>query len=276
MKNSKLTKSQFKTFTVDSGSLNKTVCTVDGTDYRKVQMTIRFDDQCGNGHNSFSMTGEAHEVGERKTDWSGVSGCIHEILFAAFPELSHLIKWHLSSTDGPMHYIANTTYHARECTHEGKKPGDAVKFERVLLLGNSSYPLRFKSAFMNYITTAQKCGFILSIKEVEHQDNKKGGYQFDPKYTLDGFNCEWYQCPFDDMVEAKGFIDTYHNHGCAIVERPTHYAQTVNPDTEAARRAAIWEDATLKQLQDKEALKARLPSLLAEMKNDIESIGFEW
>ena len=29
-----------------------------------------------------------------------------------FPELAHLLQWQLVSTDGPMHYVANTTYHA--------------------------------------------------------------------------------------------------------------------------------------------------------------------
>lgn len=44
--------------------------------------------------------------------WSGVEscGCIHETIAAAFPELAPFIKWHLVSTDGPMHYVANTVY----------------------------------------------------------------------------------------------------------------------------------------------------------------------
>jgi hypothetical protein len=29
-----------------------------------------------------------------------------------FPELAPFLKWHLCSTDGPLHYIANTRYHA--------------------------------------------------------------------------------------------------------------------------------------------------------------------
>jgi len=38
-------------------------------------------------------------------------GCLHDEIRQHFPELAHLIKWHLVSTDGPLHYIANTLYH---------------------------------------------------------------------------------------------------------------------------------------------------------------------
>jgi hypothetical protein len=31
-----------------------------------------------------------------------------------FPELQQYFKWHLTSTDGPMHYIANTIYWANQ------------------------------------------------------------------------------------------------------------------------------------------------------------------
>jgi hypothetical protein len=45
-------------------------------------------------------------------------------------------------------------------------------------------------------------------------------------------------------------------------------------DIEAARACAVWPDATLEQLRDKEALEARLPALMAEFRKDIESLGF--
>jgi len=67
-------------------------------------VTIRYDDQCGNGHNSFSITAEGRDMG----------GCCHEEVVEAFPYLEKFIKWHLTSSDGPMHYIANTVYHAKE------------------------------------------------------------------------------------------------------------------------------------------------------------------
>lgn len=100
-----LTKSQVKTFTKEN-------VTIDGVNYRKVAAKVRYDDQCSNGHNSFAITGSAWEPRNFKANDPDTCGCIHEIIAEAFPELAPFIKWHLVSSDGPMHYIANTTYHA--------------------------------------------------------------------------------------------------------------------------------------------------------------------
>lgn len=65
-------------------------------------VTIRHDDCCGNGHNTFSITAETYQM----------AGCLHDLVAEAFPELQPFIKWHLCSTDGPLHYIANTLFWA--------------------------------------------------------------------------------------------------------------------------------------------------------------------
>lgn len=270
MKASKLVESQKKV-------LEKQNVTLDGVKYSVVKCVVRFDDECGNGHNSFSITGSFYRTSSqlRRGD-PEMCGCCHDDLVKVFPEIEHLVKWHLCSTDGPMHYIANTTYHARTCTHDGKKVGEPVAFERRLLLGNSKWPHKFREKFMDYIQEAQRNGYKLGIKAVEHPDNHKGGYQFGPQYTLDTFDCKWHECPFDNKTEAKAFIDTYHKHGAAIINIPTAFAEAVEPNIEAARNSAVWPEATLEQLQDKEALTARLPELLEEMRCDIEAFGMEW
>lgn len=74
-----------------------------------IKAKIRFDDNCRNGHNTFAITGEIYIPGARDCE---ACGCIHDDLAKAFPELAPLIKWHLTSSDSPMHYIANTVYHA--------------------------------------------------------------------------------------------------------------------------------------------------------------------
>ena len=77
---------------------------------------IRFDDQCGNGHNTFSIT-----MDSRKQYAGAFGGCMHDEIAAAFPEYAYLIKWHLTSTDGPMHYVANTVYHSKGISkHQNK------------------------------------------------------------------------------------------------------------------------------------------------------------
>lgn len=82
----------------------------------KGRAVLRFDDDCGNGHNTFSITMDslAQHAG-------AFGGCMHDEIAQVFPEYAHLIKWHLMSTDGPMHYIANTLYHAKPISkHQNK------------------------------------------------------------------------------------------------------------------------------------------------------------
>ncbi len=86
---------------------------------------VRYDDQCGNGHNSFAITGSVYGRGGSRRDgvyyttsgkvltWES-GGCVHEVIAEHIPELAPYIKWHLCSSDGPMHYIANTMYWASE------------------------------------------------------------------------------------------------------------------------------------------------------------------
>jgi hypothetical protein len=150
MKTSKLVKHQIKT--LDGGH---------DDDGNSVVAIIRFDDNCNNGSNDFSICGTVYEKGKRRIEKYIISGgqCTDEII-QAYPQLKHLMKWHLVSAVQPMHYLANTLYHAK------------------------------------------------------------------------------------------------------------------NLDLEYARKSAVWEDATLEQLQDETALKARLPQLMIDFQKDIEEFGF--
>lgn len=76
-----------------------------------IQAEARFDDQCNNGHESFAITAEIRRLGRRDCEaW----GCLHDEIAKAFPELAPLINFHLVSTDSPIHYVANTLYHAED------------------------------------------------------------------------------------------------------------------------------------------------------------------
>jgi len=86
-----------------------------GEKYR-IKVDIRYDDECGNGHNTFAITGTI--TGPRGFY---MGGCIHDEIKKHFPHLSPLIKWHLTSSDGPMHYLANTTYLASDRDYGERK-----------------------------------------------------------------------------------------------------------------------------------------------------------
>lgn len=87
---------------------------------------VRFDDQCGNGYNTFAITCDVYDRSDRipgedrirnsagQSRWLGAFGRCHDVIRAQFPDLAPLLKWHLTSTDGPLHYLANTLFWVRE------------------------------------------------------------------------------------------------------------------------------------------------------------------
>lgn len=91
----------------------------EGGKIHELKIAIRYDDGCGNGHNTFSITGELRV--NYKID---SCGCLHELIEKTFPQYRHLIKWHLVSSNGPMHYIANTLYHVSDRDCWGLRKGE--------------------------------------------------------------------------------------------------------------------------------------------------------
>jgi hypothetical protein len=87
----------------------------------RVIATVRHDDSCGNGHNTFSITGEVYILGTGNRWRLESCGCVHDDISKHIPELAPFIKWHLCSTDGPMHYVANTVYHASDIPEDNGK-----------------------------------------------------------------------------------------------------------------------------------------------------------
>jgi hypothetical protein len=98
---SQLTKNQKKEFNfeIEEGGRRKLL-----------QVELRHDDECGNGHNSFAITGAIYPGLRQADKYLESCGCLHDEIALHAPQLKPLIKWHLTSTDGPMHYLANTLY----------------------------------------------------------------------------------------------------------------------------------------------------------------------
>lgn len=89
-----------------------------------VTIRIRWDDQCGNGHNTLSVCGEVAQRNWRGR-WELVSaGQCTDKLRSTFPELAYLLPWHLCSSDGPLHYETNAVYLAGDRDHHGLRKGE--------------------------------------------------------------------------------------------------------------------------------------------------------
>lgn len=195
--------------------------TEDGTTYR-IRAVVRWDDECGNGHNSFSVTGTIEQKGKYKwLDYSG--GCIHEEIVKHFPELAPFIKWHLCDSDMPMYYFANTMYLAGDRDCWGLRKGES----RQIRNGK----------------TGQLCWILEGNARLE-------------KYV-------------DSDIKPEGTVILNYVPWCRIGEGKA-------PELDAARRTAIWPDATLEQLTSKEALEKHLAEIMPQFKADVEALGFIW
>lgn len=244
-------------------------------------VSMRFDDECKNGHDTFAITAHVTVPGER--DWVAC-GCLHTEIAQVFPELTHLIKWHLVSTDSPMHYVANTIYHASNRDHRG-----LLKGERSTNPRTEEYYIRFGNSPIRHKVSNRLRKFILETLEndgefildaVPHGPDPHN-YTFDDKYQFAGMDCKWHECPFDTMEECREWIDAIT--GCELHWSSLNsvVGEGKERDFNAARSCGVWPDATDEQLMaEPEVLKAalleRLPELQRQFREAMESIGFVW
>jgi hypothetical protein len=242
----------------------------------RMRIEIRYDDCCSNGHNSFAITGEIQEKrGNRFVDFTG--SCIHDQIAKFYPKYKHLIKWHLMTSDMPMHYIANACYHASNRDHNGRLKGEPSSFDYYLKFEN--FPLTFKlnREFKNYLEEHDYQDAFRDLAIVEARYNGSGNYNFKPKYSFINHTDDWYKALFDTEAEALEMLEALNSHKWQIIKKPAAFSEGKERDLEAARSCAIWPEATDEQLKSdnlKELLLARLPALRLAFKSDIESLGF--
>jgi len=261
----------------------------DGEDYT-LFVNLRFDDDCRNGHNSFAITGSLYskhyKVEPNRNTYCIASGCIHKDIAKHAPEIAHLIKWHLCSTDGPLHYISNTLFHAGDLDCWGKKKGEPYNFTRKLKFDNNPFLYTPKKNLLEFIDLVgiEADWKDYKIVEIEHRNSlNKNEYQFKPKYSFSGMDIdEWHEAPFDSLEEANNFVEAMTNCKVEIVSEATSYGEGKERDLKAARSCAIEdlgldlsdEQLMLPKEELKQILLARLPELMQRFKTEIEKLGF--
>lgn len=97
--------------TEKTNSLKFSTSKIAGDEY--IIVRIRLNDECGNGHQDFSITGDIYKANAPKTDKNFlIGGCIHEEILKAFPEFKIFVNLHLCDFDGvPMCAVENGFYH---------------------------------------------------------------------------------------------------------------------------------------------------------------------
>lgn len=204
---------------------------------QRISVTLRFDDECNNGHETFSIVGTiSEERGDRGLREVASGCCVHDEIAEHFPELRHLIKWHLTGTDGPMYYLANTLFLAGDLDCHGLAKGEV----RQIRNGRNG-ELCWEQVAIDPDGNAVPLSQIPRTAEGEK--------------PADSWRLEWRPWCRTGIGKAREF--------------------------EAARRAAVWPEATDEELSRpraelEEALKARLPPLLAAFKADMLACGFLW
>jgi len=207
---------------------------VDG-EVRHVVAEVRHDDRCGNGHNTFSITGVVR-VRDRRLGYMAEhsSGCVHEDIALAIPQLAPYLKWHLCSTDGPLHYVANTVYMAGDRDHAGLREG-----ERRPMVDRSGLPM-WELKAVRYDTGEE--ADVHSLKTLAMSADPPG----DERYLA------WRRC----MCVGEG------------KDRDLYGAREAAIWPEATDEQMMAEPAELEA-----ALLARLPALMQEFKAAVESLG---
>lgn len=258
----------------------------------KLVVELRFDDNPENGHNTFAATATEYEK-DKRGHWRGIAGgCMHEEIAKIFPEFAQLLPWHLVSTDGPMHYLANTVYMAGDRDHWGRRAGEPSAWEHFVYFGNSPVSHQIGAKFYSFLqsrmTQDQDGGHYVNrehgefrVVAIAYEERTGQSYKFGPKYTLVGFGDKWHECPFRSEIEAQEFAAGLNTCRVLFVENATAFSDGKARDLTAARSIAVWPDATDEELMQepealKEALAARLPVLLAQFRKDMESCGFQW
>lgn len=184
--NSILTPKQEKTFYKDINPFDN------------IKVTIRYDDSCRNGHNSF-----------------GISCNDQEKIKQYFPELVKYLKWHGMNSDGPLYYYENTI-------------------------------------------------FLAGMKDSYGHDKNE---QITDR---DGV-------PMWQLVLENPSLIWSHTKPEVKAEYLPYVSGGKERELDAARRAAIWPEATDDDLclpGLKERLEARLPGLIEEFRKDLTELGF--
>lgn len=231
-----LTKHQTKTITKSNIIEDRTKC--------DLVIDIRYDDQCGNGHNSFAITGNLFKAGGRGDNAHLAGGCIHEIIEKHAPELRPYIKWHFMNSGGPMYYIENTLYHARDTDYNGLKQGEYGAFVKTVMVEAK--------------TNGEKVEiFNTGTMYLNRQNNPNLAKSNDREAKKLAIFLEGVKPELNPVVET---IDC-------------EYSKSKGKEIElkAARSCAIWPEATLEDFT-KENLEARLPQLIKDFQEALKEL----
>lgn len=143
-------------------------------DGNPITIKIRLNDECKNGHQDFSVTGDIYEKGKPKTDRYFISGgCIHEEILKARPDLKMFVDLHLCDYKGiPMHPTANGFYFLQNGFNKTKPESPNFKAEFCNYYRISSQQFDVLNQSQNVIQYALNLEKLDILAQWERQANK--------------------------------------------------------------------------------------------------------
>lgn len=136
-----------------------------------ITVKIRLNDECKNGIEDFSITGEIYKAGKPRTGRNMITaGCIHEEIARAFPEFIPFIRLHLADWQGiPMYAVENGFYHLKNGFNNeaAGTPEHATKFCEYYRMA----PAQFE-ALKNSETSAIYGFYLVELGIVEQWKNE--------------------------------------------------------------------------------------------------------
>lgn len=234
----------------------KFTATRKASDGGRLTVTVRFDDECKNGHEDLSITGYWKHPGGGES-----GGCIHEEIAETFPEFAPLIPYHLCGVNGPMHYLGNVLYFAGNRDCHGLQSGQ-IQYQNELTAKDDDH-----REMLNRKTLHGKG--IPSHCDWQEKHRRCGpGEEGDPC-------AERLWLPLVD-IDPECQLESFET---ALLHPIHRIGEGKERELDAARRSAIWPEATDDDLCSdrivlERMLKARLPELLKEFRSLIEGFGF--
>ncbi len=198
-----------------------------------------------------------------------ISGYITEglmggILEHVFPEYAYLTKWcDFSALTTFEDYLKEIAKFTRTRIYPDKELNEPIRWEKAVYLGKSAFPLKFPLKFMSWL---ERFNNNFRVVEIKHP-------YYESKYTISDYTKHWSECFFTEN-EAKGFVETVNKYGYKIVDIPVEWNTSIEPHLGMAQKMAMWADATLEDLSDKDKLFDHFTKLQEEFKIIIEKLGF--
>lgn len=213
---------------------------------------IRLDDECKNGHQDFSITGDIYVAGKQRTDKNHIAGgCIHDEILKHFPEFEIFINLHLCDYKGiPMHAVANGFYHLQngfEGTPPTKFKEKYCKYYRV-----SSYQfheLSKSESQLQFALNLQRVGVLRRWEKEANEAIKILEGLTGEEFLVDSKRTQYEPPTKEEIEEEQKRIDEgYYNYE-AKVDREVKAIQDKIDDLEKALNDRIEKDRTRFDIQ---------------------------